>query len=99
MAELGHGDRSGEPDGEMHMIRHTSDAETFAIHIAGDRREIGVKGGAHRDIEHRSAVFRAKDDVCQEIRERLWHGAARWVGLSALMRFRGHVQGRCPRLV
>ena len=32
----------------------------------------------------RSAGSGAKDDVRQEIGERLWHGAAEWVGPSAL---------------
>ena len=68
----------------MHMIRHAPDAETFAIHVASDGREIGVKRGTHRGIEHGSAVFGAEDDVRQEIGERLGHGAVRWVGLSAL---------------
>jgi hypothetical protein len=83
----------------MHMVGHAADAETFAFHVAGDRREIGVQRGAHRGIKHGSPVFGAKDDVRQEIRERLRHGAVRWVGLSALMRFRAVILGRCPRLV
>ena len=49
--ELGHGDGPRQTHGEMHMVSHASDAETFAIHIAGDRREIGVKRGPHRGIE------------------------------------------------
>ena len=68
----------------MHMVGHAADAEAFAIDIAGDRGEVGVECWAHCGIKHRSPVFGAKDDVRQEIRERLWHGAARWVGPSAL---------------
>ena len=51
----------------MHMVRHTADPETFAIHISGDRREIGVEGGTHGGIKHGGAVFRGEDDVRQEI--------------------------------
>ena len=68
----------------MNMVRHAADVETFAIHIAGHRREIGVKRGSHRGIEHGIAVFGAKDDVRQEIGERLRHGVMRWGGPSAL---------------
>ena len=51
----------------MHMIRDAADAGTFAIDVAGDRREIGVKRGTHGGIKNRRAVFRAEDDVRQEI--------------------------------
>ena len=71
----------------MHMIRNAADAEAFTIHITGHCREIGVKRGPHRGIKHGGSVFGAKDDMRQEIRERLRHGAVRWGGPSALMRF------------
>ena len=65
--ELGHGDCPRESDGEMNMVRHAADSEAFAIHIACDRREIGVEGGTHGGIKHGGAVFRGEDDVRQEI--------------------------------
>ena len=85
----------------MHMIRHAADAEAFAIHIAGDRREVGVKGRAHRGIKHGCTVFGAKDNVRQKIRERLWHGAARQdgSGLQPSIRVGVLYLGRWPRLV
>lgn len=97
--ELSHSDRPGEADGEMNMVGHAADAEAFTIHIAGDRCEIGVQRRAHRDIEHGSPVFGAKDDVRQEIGERLGHSVAEWVGLSALNECSVSYLGRWPRLV
>jgi hypothetical protein len=78
----------------MHMVGHAADAEAFAIHVAGDR---GVQRGPHGGIEHRSAVLGAKDDMRQEIGERLRHGAVRWVGPSALMRFPLECPGALPQ--
>lgn len=68
----------------MHMVRDTADTETFAIHIAGHRGKVGVKRGTDDRIENGRAVFRAEDDMRQEIGQGLGHGAARWGGLSAL---------------
>ncbi len=50
----------------MHLIGNTAHAVTCAIGIAWHGGEIGVERGTNGEIEDRSAVFGAKDDLGEE---------------------------------
>jgi hypothetical protein len=53
----------------VHMVGDASYPIAFATGIAGYGGEIGVESRAHRNIQGRSAIFGAEDDVDKEKRE------------------------------
>ena len=55
------------------MIGNATDAEAFASGVASDGSEIGVNIRANCGCENRRAIFRAENDVDEEIGEGLRH--------------------------
>lgn len=65
----------------MNAIGNPADAKIFAISIAHDRGETGVKRGTDFTDENRRAVFGAENNVDEETRERLRHDRLSRLGI------------------
>jgi len=65
--------RSRQTQSEMDMVRNSTNTETFAFSIAGNRGKICVKGRAHFCIDERPAIFCAENQMNQNKGERLGH--------------------------
>ncbi len=73
--QLRHSNRPRQANSDVNMIGNAACAKTFAVIIANDGSEIGMKTGSRFPVlQVRHAVFRAEDDVNEEVRERLRHG-------------------------
>src|SRR5215210_74406 len=83
----------------MRMIGHAADLEEDAALLADDPSHVFVGPLASGVVEEGDAVFRAEDDVNQEIGERVCHreGVAP-PGLMKLLRFRTPGSPRLRRL-
>jgi len=55
------------------MVGNTSHAQNFRVQIAADGRQIRVHSGPCGGVEPRLAILRTKDDVNNDVTERLRH--------------------------
>jgi hypothetical protein len=58
---------------KMDVVGNATNPITFAVGIADNCRQIGVKIRAHNVIDHRRAIFRTENHMDKQIRERLCH--------------------------
>jgi hypothetical protein len=65
--------RPRQTNREMHMVRYSANAITFAFQIAGNGSQICIKRRPYRTIENRFPIFCTENDVNQNKRERLRH--------------------------
>jgi hypothetical protein len=80
--QLRHIRRPRKTNREMHMVRHSTNAITFAFQIAGNGSQICVERRPYRTIENRLSIFCAENDVNQNKRERLRHRVDYRAGLQ-----------------
>src|SRR6266496_2072796 len=71
---LGLGKRSRQCRDDVNVIGDTAHAQGFAAQIATNRCQISVHAKSYRGIEPRFAILRAKDDMNDDLTERLRHG-------------------------
>jgi hypothetical protein len=57
----------------MNVISNAADAKRFAIQVAADCRNVGVHAGPKVTVQPRCAIFGAKDNVNDDLAERLRH--------------------------
>ena len=55
------------------MVGNTSHAQNFRVQVAADGRQIRVHSGSCRGVEPRLAILRTKDNVNNNLTERLRH--------------------------
>jgi len=80
------------------MIRDATYTLDLGAVFAPNGGKVGMEAGTKVPIDGRFAVFRAEDDVDDDLAEGLRHGdyEARFQRLELLLRL---ILGRCPRLV
>jgi hypothetical protein len=65
----------GKRGDNVNVINNTADAHEFGAEVTADCRKISVHARPYGRIEPRLVILRAKDDVKDDLAERLGHGA------------------------
>jgi len=89
----------------MQMIGNTSNTDRFCVQVTADRRNVGLHARSNFAVQPWFAIFRAKDDMNDDLAEGLRH--RRIIAQKPLevnRAFSAHDLfpedlGRCPRLI
>lgn len=71
--QLSHAYGARQSNGEMNMVRNSTNPKALAFGVASDRGEIGMKVRSNFRVEERPAIFRAENQMNQNKSERLGH--------------------------
>jgi hypothetical protein len=67
--------RARQTNRKVNMVRNAADAIALAFGVTGNGSKIGVKGRTQSNIQDRCTIFRTKDHMNKQKRERLRHRA------------------------